>query len=147
MTDSSLQDNLSLFQMNKQLLAESKITNQLLLQQCQQQDEIKTELQKLTYLLNAYTSGGTPQRSYVPDHMLVAYLSIVGPALGNRISREENDPAEILKAAIIIARDLLSELNDYNNSPAAGQQAIENALRTARDPWQEPDESDTSDDQ
>lgn len=139
----SLQDNLSLFEVNKQLLAELKIQNNLLLQGVQQQDEIKLEISKLTYLLNAFTSGGTPARSYTVDHFLQSYLALVGPALGKRISDENHDPAEVLKAGIIIARDMLSEINAFNESNAAGQEAIKNALQFSKDPWQASEESPT----
>lgn len=131
----ALEENLTLFEVNKQLLLELKTMNAMQLQTLQQQDAIKTELQKLVYLLNAYTSGGTPHRSYSPDHLLTAYLALVGPALGGRISKENADPAEVLKAGIIIARDMLEELNEYNNSTAAGQEAVKKALQFSHDPW------------
>ena len=131
----SMEENLTLFETNKRLLAELKTMNAMQLQHLQQQDEIKTELQKLTYLLNAFTSGGTPHRSYSPDHLLTAYLALVGPALGGRISKENADPTEVLKAGIIIARDMLEELNAYNNSTASGQEAIKKALQFSEDPW------------
>ena len=116
----SLDENLSLFEVNRQLLAELKTMNAMQLQSLQQQDAIKTELSKLTYLVNAYTSGGTPHRSYSPDHLLTAYLALVGPALGGRISKENADPAEVLKAG---------------NSSAAGQEAVKKALQFSHDPW------------
>lgn len=131
----ALEENLTLFEVNKQLLLELKTMNAMQLQTLQQQDAIKTELSKLVYLLNAYTSGGTPHRSYSPDHLLTAYLALVGPALGGRISKENADPAEVLKAGIIIARDMLEELNEYNNSTAAGQEAVKKALQFSHDPW------------
>lgn len=131
----ALEENLTLFEVNKQLLLELKTMNAMQLQTLQQQDAIKTELTKLVYLLNAYTSGGTPHRSYSPDHLLTAYLALVGPALGGRISKENADPAEVLKAGIIIARDMLEELNEYNNSTAAGQEAVKKALQFSHDPW------------
>ena len=133
----SLSENLSLFSVNKQLLAELKIQNGLLLQSVQQQDEIKTEISKLTYLLNAFTSGGTPHRSYVPDHFLAAYLALVGPSLGKRISEDNADPQEVLKGCIVIAKEMLSEVNAYHQSNAPGQEALENALQFSRDPWSE----------
>ena len=142
----SLDENLSLFEVNRQLLSELKTMNAMQLQSLQQQDAIKTELQKLTYLINAYTSGGTPHRSYVPDHLLTAYLALVGPALGGRISKENADPAEVLKAGIIIARDMLEELNEYNNSSAAGQEAVKKALQFSHDPWNT-EEGEPEDDQ
>lgn len=136
----SLTDNLSLFELNKQLLAEFKIQNNLLLQSIQLQEDNRSELQKLVYLLNAFTSGGTPHRSYVPDHLLTAYLALVGPALGARISNEEHEPSEVIKASIIIARDLLEEINAYNTSSEPGKEAIKNALQFSKDPWQESQE-------
>ena len=138
----TLEDNLSLFEVNKRLLAEMRLLNNQTLQSIQLQDEIKTELQKLTYLLNGLSSGGTPLRSYVPDHLLASYLALVGPALGGRISKENADPAEILKAGIIIAKDMLQELNDYNQSSAPGQEAIKNALQFSQDPWEQADNED-----
>ena len=146
MTD-SLQENLSLFEVNKQLLAELKVNANQQLQMLQQNDAILTELQKLTYLVNAYTSGGVPARGYTPDPMLVAYLALVGPALGNRISKENHDPNEVTKASILIARDLLQELSDFNSSPVAAQGSIEAALRTTQDPWEGEQEMDEEDPQ
>ena len=138
----TLEDNLSLFEVNKRLLAEMRLLNNQTLKNIQLQDEIKTELLKLVYLLNAYTSGGTPHRSYSPDHLLTAYLALVGPALGGRISKEEADPAEVLKAGIIIAKDMLEELNSYNQSTASGQESIKKALQFSNDPWQEQEQED-----
>jgi len=135
-----MEENLSLFEVNKRLLAELKIMNDLSVKNLNVQDEIKTELMKLVYLLNGFTSGGRPHLSYSPDQFLTAYLALVGPALGNRISQDNNDPAEVLKAGIIIARDMLQELNDYNSSTASGQEAIKKALQFSHDPWQEEDE-------
>jgi len=132
-----MEENLSLFQTNKAILHELKVMNSLLLQQVQQQDETKTEIQKLVYLLNAFTSGGTPVRSYIPDHFLASYLALVGPALGQRISNENHDPTEVLKAGIVIARDMLDEINSYQQSNAPGQKALENALQFSSDPWKE----------
>lgn len=133
----SLSENLSLFEVNKQLLAELKISNNLRLQGVQQLDEIKTEIQKLVYLLNAYTSGGTPERSYSVDHFLAAYLALVGPSLGKRISEDNADPQEVLKGCIVIAKEMLSEVNAYNQSNAPGQEALKNALQFSKDPWGE----------
>ena len=136
-----MEENLSLFEVNKRLLAELKIMNDLSVKNLNVQDEIKTELMKLVYLLNGFTSGGRPHLSYSPDQFLTAYLALVGPALGNRISQDNNDPAEVLKAGIIIARDMLQELNDYNSSTASGQEAIKKALQFSHDPWQEEEEA------
>ena len=136
----SMEENLSLFEVNKRLLAELKIMNDLAVKNLNVQDEIKTELMKLVYLLNGFTSNGRPHLSYSPDQFLTAYLSLVGPALGNRISQENNDPNEVLKAGIIIARDMLQELNDYNSSTASGQEAIKKALQFSHDPWQDENE-------
>jgi len=140
-TEMSLEENLSLFEVNKRLLAEIRTLNNQAMQSNQLQDDIKIELQKLVYLLNAFTSGGTPHRSYSPDHLLTAYLALVGPALGGRISKENNDPAEVLKAGIIIARDMLDELNSYNQSTASGQDAIKKALQFSNDPWKEDEQN------
>ena len=139
MTD-SLQENLSLFEVNRQLLQEMKVISQQQLQMLQQNDTMITELTKLVYLLNGFSSGGTPARSYTPDHMLTAYLALVGPALGGRISKENADPNEVLKASIIIARDLLQELSAYNESPVAAQSTIEKAFQGAENPWEDDDE-------
>jgi hypothetical protein len=141
-----LSDNLSLFETNKMLLSEMKTSNALALQSLQQQDEIKTELQKLVYLVNGFTSGGTPHRSYVPDHFLAAYLALVGPSLGKRISEDNNDPQEVLKGCIVIAKEMLAEVNAYNQSNAPGQEAIENALQFAKDPWSEDGAAKSKDD-
>lgn len=135
-----MEENLSLFEVNKRLLAELKLMNDLSVKNLNVQDEIKTELMKLVYLINGFTSGGRPHLSYSPDQFLTAYLALVGPALGNRISQDNNDPAEVLKAGIIIARDMLQELNDYNSSTASGQEAIKKALQFSHDPWQEEEE-------
>ena len=140
-----LSDNLSLFSVNKALLQEMKTLNAQTLQGLQLQDEIKTELQKLVYLLNALSSGGTPLRSYLPDHFLASYLSIVGPALGKRISDENHDPIEVTKATIIIAKQILDEVNSYQSSTAPGQEAIKNALQFSQDPWGPEDEQDQDD--
>ena len=135
--EQSLDEQLSLFQTNKLLLNEMKLMNQLLVKQVQLAEDNKLELQKLVYLLNAFTSNGMPIRSYLPDHLLTAYLHLAGPALGQRISDENHDPNEVLKGGIEVAKQMLDEINAYNASNAPGQAAIENALRTAHDPWAE----------
>jgi hypothetical protein len=140
MQTESLQENLSLMETNRQLLAEMRIANNYSLQAVQQRDLIVTELQKLVYLLNGFTSGGTPARSYTTDPQTTAYLSLVTNALGSRISKENAEPAEVLKASIVIARDLLQELHDYNSSPVAGQNILENALKNSDNPWEEDQE-------
>jgi hypothetical protein len=132
-----LSENLSLFETNKLILQELRTMNAQTLQGLQQQDEIKTELQKLVYLLNAFSSGGTPLRSYMPDHFLASYLALVGTALGKRISDENHDPNEVTKAGIVIAKQMLDEVNAYNQSTAPGQEAIKNALQFSKDPWSE----------
>ena len=144
-TPPNLEENLSLLEVNRRLLKEIELSNNQRLQQLQQNDDILTELKKLVYLVNGFTSGGVPSRSYTPDQMLTAYLALVGPALGNRISKENHEPAEVLKASIIIAKDLLEELNAYNQSPVAAQDTIEKALGNSVDPWQA-DEAETESD-
>ena len=141
-----LSENLSLFETNKLILQELRTMNAQTLQNLQQQDEIKVELQKLVYLLNAFSSGGTPLRSYIPDHFLASYLALVGPALGKRISDENHDPAEVLKAGIIIAKQMLEECNAYQESNAPGQAAIENALQFTKDPWAQEEDQNASPD-
>ena len=64
---------------------------------------------------------GLPHRSYVPDHFLAAYLALVGPSLGKRISEDNADPQEVLKGCIVIAKEMLSEVNAYHQSNAPGR--------------------------
>ena len=45
------------------------------------------QLEDIKYLLNGFTSGGASLNGYMPDSSLLAYLSLIGPALARHLDK------------------------------------------------------------
>ena len=92
------------------VLAELKKITAQLVKQNQTQEKLLKSVQNLEYLVNGYTSGGASFNGYLPDSFLTAYISILGPALSQKMAVGESDLEEMMKGATILAKRLLEEL-------------------------------------
>ena len=116
------------------VLAELKKITAQLVKQNQTQDKLLKSVQNLEYLVNGYTSGGASFNGYLPDSFLTAYISILGPALSQKMAVGESDLEEMMKGATILAKRLLEELAAYR-SEQEGTDVLREALSFLKDPW------------
>ena len=116
------------------VLAELKKITAQLVKQNQTQDKLLKSVQNLEYLVNGYTSGGASFNGYLPDSFLTAYISILGPALSQKMAVGESDLEEMMKGATILAKRLLEELAAYR-SEQEGTDVLKEALSFLKDPW------------
>ena len=116
------------------VLAELKKITAQLIKQNQTQDKLLKSVQNLEYLVNGYTSGGASFNGYLPDSFLTAYISILGPALSQKMAVGESDLEEMMKGATILATRLLEELAAYR-SEQEGTDVLREALSFLKDPW------------
>ena len=84
--------------------------------------------------MNGYTSGGASFNGYLPDSFLTAYISILGPALSQKMAVGESDLEEMMKGATILAKRLLEELAAYRTEQE-GTDVLKEALSFLKDPW------------
>ena len=117
-----------------QLLAELKKITAQLVKQNQTQEKLLKSVQNLEYLVNGYTSGGASFNGYLPDSFLTAYISILGPALSQKMAVGESDLEEMMKGATILAKRLLEELAAYRTEQE-GTDVLKEALSFLKDPW------------
>jgi len=110
-----------------------KIAAQLV-KQNQTQEKLLKSVQNLEYLVNGYTSGGASFNGYLPDSFLTAYISILGPALSQKMAVGESDLEEMMKGATILAKRLLEELAAYRTEQE-GTDVLKEALSFLKDPW------------
>ena len=116
------------------VLAELKKITAQLIKQNQTQDKLLKSVQNLEYLVNGYTSGGASFNGYLPDSFLTAYISILGPALSQKMAVGESDLEEMMKGATILAKRLLEELAAYRTEQE-GTDVLKEALSFLKDPW------------
>ena len=116
------------------VIAELKKINAQLVKQNQTQEKLLKSVQNLEYLVNGYTSGGASFNGYLPDSFLTAYISILGPALSQKMAVGESDLEEMMKGATILAKRLLEELAAYR-SEQEGTDVLKEALSFLKDPW------------
>ena len=116
------------------VIAELKKINAQLDKQNQTQEKLLKSVQHLEYLVNGYTSGGASFNGYLPDSFLTAYISILGPALSQKMAVGESDLEEMMKGATILAKRLLEELAAYR-SEQEGTDVLKEALSFLKDPW------------
>ena len=120
------------------VIAELKKINAQLVKQNQTQEKLLKSVQNLEYLVNGYTSGGASFNGYLPDSFLTAYISILGPALSQKMAVGESDLEEMMKGATILAKRLLEELAAYR-SEQEGTDVLREALSFLKDPWNQQD--------
>ena len=116
------------------VLAELKKITAQLIKQNQTQEKLLKSVQNLEYLVNGYTSGGASFNGYLPDSFLTAYISILGPALSQKMAVGESDLEEMMKGATILAKRLLEELAAYRTEQE-GTDVLKEALSFLKDPW------------
>ena len=116
------------------VLAELKKITAQLVKQNQTQEKLLKSVQNLEYLVNGYTSGGARFNGYLPDSFLTAYISILGPALSQKMAVGESDLEEMMKGATILAKRLLEELAAYRTEQE-GTDVLKEALSFLKDPW------------
>ena len=66
------------------------------------------QLEDIKYLLNGFTSGGASLNGYLPDSSLLAYLSLIGPALARHLDKTIG-LEEILKGGVHISTRMVEE--------------------------------------
>jgi len=81
------------------------------------------QLEDVRKLLDDFTAGGSDFRSYQLDPTLVAYAAILGPILGDRIDAQTGKGEayldDMLKGAVVMARQLLCTLDRYKSERGA----------------------------
>lgn len=126
--------NLTLFESSKHILAELKNTNILLRQMAIYQQQSLEQLLRMQEMLDGFTNGGASLNGYIPDAFVQAYVSVVGPVLAERLSQEEVDLEELMKGATLLARRLLEELSAYRSEQEA-KDILDEAMAHVNDPW------------
>ena len=116
------------------VIAELKKITAQLVKQNQTQEKLLKSVQNLEYLVNGFTSGGASFNGYLPDSFLTAYISILGPALSQKMAVGESDLEEMMKGATILAKRLLEELAAYRTEQE-GTDVLKEALSFLKDPW------------
>ena len=116
------------------VIAELKKITAQLSRQNQTQEQLLKSIQNLEYLVNGFTSGGASFNGYLPDSFLSAYISILGPALSQKMAVGETDLEEMMKGATILAKRLLEELAAYRTEQE-GTDVLKEALSFLKDPW------------
>jgi hypothetical protein len=131
-----ISENLTLFETSKLLLAELKVTNQLLLKLHGNQHTQSEQLDQLLYLVNGFTSGGASFSAYQCDQMTLAYLALMGPLLAQRMDMGAADINELIKGGTMLARQLLDELSAYRSEQGSFDY-LEEQAELINDPWQQ----------
>lgn len=126
--------NLTLFESSKLILAELKNTNIQLRQMVVYQQQSLEQLLRIQEMLDGFTNGGASLNGYIPDAFVQAYVSVVGPVLAKRLSQEEVDLEELMKGATLLARRLLEELSAYRSEQEA-KDILDEAMAHVNDPW------------
>ena len=72
------------------------------------------QLEDIKYLLNGFTSGGASLNGYLPDSSLLAYLSLIGPALARHLDKTIG-LEEILKGGVHLSSRMVEEYSAYQS--------------------------------
>ena len=72
------------------------------------------QLEDIKYLLNGFTSGGASLNGYLPDSSLLAYLSLIGPALARHLDKTIG-LEEILKGGVHLSSRMVEEYAAYQS--------------------------------
>lgn len=129
-------DNLTLFEISRQLLAELQVTNKILANIQHQAVDQNDRLSELLGLVNGFTSGGASFSAYQVDPFTQAYLAVMGPLLARRIDIDDASMSlpEMMKGATLLARQLVEELAAYRNERAS-LDYLEEQAELLHDPW------------
>ncbi len=126
--------NLTLFESNKQILAELKNTNIQLRQMVIYQQQSLEQLLRMHDMFDGFTNGGASLNGYIPDAFVQAYIGVVGPVLAERLGKDNVDLEELMKGATLLARRLLEELSAYRSEQEA-KDILDEAMAHVNDPW------------
>ena len=133
---SSSQDQLSLIELAKLQLEESKVQSALLHKLASEQQATRELLAGLACQFEGFTNGGQPLKTIVPSPMLLSYLALIQGSIGQRLTKENPDIAELLKGCIVYAKNCLVELDAYQSiSLQEGRDLLARELEFANDPW------------
>ena len=102
----TLDQNLTLFETNKQILSELKNTNIQLRQVVIYQQQTCEQLHALNQLMQGFTNNGASLNGYIPDAFVSAYVSVLGPVLAKRLDKDDIGLEELMKGATLLARRL-----------------------------------------
>tara|TARA_B100002019_G_C21135114_1_gene530313 strand:+ start:241 stop:666 length:426 start_codon:yes stop_codon:yes gene_type:complete len=130
--------NLTLFESNKQILAELKNTNIQIRQLVIYQQQTVEQMILLREMMDGFTNGGASLNGYIPDAFVQAYVSLVAPVLAKRLGDE--DLEELMKGATLLARRLLEELSAYRSEQEA-KDILSEVMAHVDDPWDKPEEN------
>lgn len=136
----TLDQNLTLFENSKHILAELKNTNISLRQMVIYQQQTTEQLRYINELLDGFTNGGASLNGYIPDAFVQAYVAVVSPVLAERLGGQDVDLEELMKGATLLARRLLEELSAYRSEQEA-KDILSEVMANVDDPWDRPDNS------
>ena len=130
--------NLTLFESNKKILAELQNTNIQIRQLIIYQQQTVEQMLCLREMVDGFTNGGASLNGYIPDAFVQAYVSVVAPVLAERLGKEDVGLEELMKGATLLARRLLEELSAYRSEQEA-KDILTEVMAHVDDPWDKPD--------
>jgi hypothetical protein len=140
MSSSPQTQQLSLPELTSLLLNEQHATNRLLGRSNEIQGRLLQVLDRMHALLDGFSSGGASFHAYQTDPFTSAYLQVVAamiPVTPLAASAHTMAPTEVMKAAMVLSRQVLEELAAYREQ-AEGRHILEDALGAVADPWAQP---------
>ncbi len=75
---------------------------------------ISKQLADISYLVNGFTSGGSSLNGYLPDASLLAYLSVIGPAIARHLDKTTG-LEELLKGGVELSKRFTEEYAAYQS--------------------------------
>ena len=127
-------DNLTLFDVSRQLLTELQVNNKILMNvqgHAVAQSALLTEMRDL---VAGFTGNGAVFSAYQVDPFTHAYLAVMGPLLARRLDPDVASLPEMMKGATLLARELVEELAAYR-SERASLDYLEEQTELLNDPW------------
>jgi hypothetical protein len=137
MSSSPQTQQLSLPELLSLLLNEQHATNRLIARSNEIQGHLLQGVNKLHELMDGFSSGGASFHAYQTDPFTSAYLQVVAamiPVTPIATSAHAMAPTEVMKAAMVLSRQVLEELAAYREQ-AEGRHILEDALGSVADPW------------
>tara|TARA_R110000868_G_scaffold2897_6_gene19789 strand:+ start:197 stop:640 length:444 start_codon:yes stop_codon:yes gene_type:complete len=129
-----ISENLTLFDVSRQLLAELQVSNKILINVQSHAAAQSALLTETRDLLAGFTGNGATFSAYQVDPFTHAYLAVMGPLLARRLDPDVASLPEMMKGATLLARELVEELAAYR-SERAGLDYLEEQTELLNDPW------------
>jgi hypothetical protein len=113
------------------------------------QREVLERLRSLDANIDGFTNSGASFGAYQVDQYTMAYLTLLGPLLSIKLSKElgARPISDVMKACAPLTRDALEEMGAYRQAQQ-GRDLLANAAGTTGNPWEttqpEPDSDWTS---